>query len=295
MYEYNTAAELLALCKKHRVKISEIAIRYEMEHSSKHRREVLLKMRRVKSVMKNAVLKPLKSNKKSSFGMVGGDAKKLMEALQKKKMAMSKLAIKAMAYASATGETNAMMGKISAFPTAGGSGVIPGVTLSATEHWGLSEQKFLKGLFTAAAVGKIIAENATLSAAAGGCQAEVGAAVAMAAAAVTEMRGGSPEEAFNASALALKSYLGLACDPLGGLVAVPCVRRNLLGASMALAASDAAIAGVKSFVPFDDVIKAMKSIAQEMPSTLRETSLGGLAITETGLRIRKKVGLPPLQ
>jgi len=205
------------------------------------------------------------------------------------------MVIKAMAYAVATGESNAVMGRIAAFPTAGGAGVVPGVTIAAAEKWKLSEQRLLRGLFTASAVGKIIAENSTLSAAAGGCQAEVGAAVAMAAAALTEMRGGTPEQSINASALALKSYLGLVCDPLGGLVAVPCIKRNMMGASAAITASDASIAGVESFVPFDEVVSAMKNIAREMSTKHKETALGGLATTKTGLRIRKKIGLPDIE
>lgn len=294
MYEYKTADQLRKLCKKHHHAIAEIAVLYEMEYSAMKRSEVLAKMRRVKNIMKDAVKKSLSKSKKSALGMAGGDAYKLHHAIGRKKMAMSKMALKAMSYAVATGETNSSMGQIAAFPTAGGSGVIPGVMLAATEQWKFSEQRLLKGLFTAAAIGKIIAENATLSAAAGGCQAEVGAAVSMAAAGVTEMRGGSPEQALDAAAIALKSYLGLACDPLGGLVAVPCIKRNMLGVSAALSASDAAIAGVKSFVPFDDVVLAMRNIARQMPSTLRETALGGLATTPTGLRIRRKLGLPPI-
>lgn len=294
MYEYKTASELQKLCKKHNKKIAEIAIRFEMEFESKHRNDVLKKMRKVKNTMKEAVRKSINRSKKTSLGMAGGDAHKLFESTGRKKMAMSKVTLRAMSYAVATGETNSAMGQIAAFPTAGGAGVIPGVLLACTEQWKFSEQRLLKGLFTAAAVGKIIAENATLSAAAGGCQAEVGAAVAMAAAGVTEMRGGTAEQAMDAAAIALKSYLGLACDPLGGLVAVPCIKRNMLGVSSALAASDAAIAGVKSYVPFDEVVFAMKNIAKQMPSTLRETAQGGLAITETGLKIRRKLGLPPI-
>ena len=146
-------------------------------------------------------------------------------------------------------------------------------------------------MFTAAAVGKIVAQNATLSAAAGGCQAEVGAAAAMAAAGLTEMRGGSAKQCINASAIALKSYMGLICDPLGGLVAVPCIKRNMLGVSVACAASDASVAGVESYIPFDEVVSAMKDVAKFMSYKLRETALGGLAVTKTGLRIRKKMGL----
>jgi len=295
MYSFVTTKNLLSLCKKYNTKIADITVRFEMEHSVKTRTEILTKMRKVKNIMKEAVKESIKKSHQSVYKMSGGSAPKLMTARKRHRMAMSKLVLKAMAYSVATGETNASMGRIAAFPTAGGSGVIPGVLLATKEAWNLSEQKLLKGLFTASAVGKIIAEGATLSAAAGGCQAEVGAAVAMAAAGLTEMRGGSPQECMNASAIALKSYLGLVCDPLGGLVAVPCIKRNMLGASAAFAASDASLAGVESFIPFDEVVSAMKNIAKTMPHELRETALGGLATTKTGLRIRKKMGLPDIK
>lgn len=295
MYLFKTAEELLKLCKKHGTKISDITIRCEMEHSQRHRAEVIKKMRKNMHVMRDAVQEALKNPQVSAFHMAGEDAPKLMKAMKKKNMACSPIVLRAMAYAVATGETNAAMGKIVAFPTAGGSGVVPGVMLAAAEEWKLTDKKLLEGLLTASAVGKIIAEGATLSAAAGGCQAEVGAAIAMATAGITEIRGGSPEQALNASAIALKSYLGVACDPLGGLVAVPCIKRNMLGASTALAASDAALAGIKSFIPFDEVVAAMKNISKIMSPKLRETALGGLAVTKTGLKIRKKMGLPPLK
>lgn len=295
MYSFVTARELLNLCKKHQKSISEITIRYEIEYSKKKRSEILSKMRKIKITLRQAIKDGLKTNKKSTYGMSGENALKLYRSMRKKRMIMPPMVIKAMAYAIATGESNAIMGRIAAFPTAGGAGVVPGVTLAAAEKWQLSEQKLLRGLFTASAVGKIIAEKATLSAAAGGCQAEVGAAVAMAAAAITEMRGGTPNQAINAAAIALKSYLGLVCDPLGGLVAVPCIKRNMMGASAAITASDASIAGVESFVPFDEVVAAMKNIAREMTSKHKETALGGLAITKTGLRIRKKIGLPNIE
>ena len=149
----------------------------------------------------------------------------------------------------------------------------------------------LNGLFCASAVGLIIAENFTLSAAKGGCQAEIGAGVAMAAAGLTEMRSGTPEQCFNAAAMALKSYLGLACDPLGGLVEVPCIKRNALGCMVAIGASDMAMAGIKSFVPFDEVVQAMRNIAKVMSPKIRETALGGLAVTKTGNMVKRKLGM----
>lgn len=296
MYTFTTAKELLALCKKYKASISEIVIRYEMAFSKRNRKEVIAKMEKIKDVMLEAVKKAIIKPEVAAFGMAGGYAPKLIKALKtKKKLLMSPLVLKAMAYATATGETNAAMGRIAAFPTAGGSGVVPGVILAYLEELKPSEDKVIRALFTASGVGIIIAVNATLSAAAAGCQAEVGAAVGMAAAAVTELRGGTPQEAFNASALALKSYLGLACDPLGGLVAVPCIKRNMLGASAACAASDASVCGIESFIPFDEVVWSMNNIARIMSPKIRETALGGLAVTTTGLRIRKKLGLPALK
>ncbi|MBL4695069.1 L-serine ammonia-lyase, iron-sulfur-dependent, subunit alpha [Candidatus Gracilibacteria bacterium] len=224
--------------------------------------------------------------------MVGGDAKKIYAALKNvKNMMGNKVTLRAMAYATAVGEQNACMNRIVAFPTAGGAGVVPGVLFSASESFKAGKRKLLRGMFCASTIGLIIAENATLSAAKGGCQAEVGAAAGMAAAGLTEMRGGTPEQCFHAAAIALKSYIGLACDPLGGLVEVPCIKRNAIGCMNAIGASDMVMAGVKSFIPLDEVIEAMRDAAELMSPKLRETALGGLAMTKTGIMIKKKLGL----
>jgi L-serine dehydratase len=294
-YNFDSAADLLALCRRNKARLSEIAIRYEMAFARRSRREVMEKMERVRTIMLEAIEKSIKRPEESAFGMGGKDARKLFKfSRTRKKHLASPLVLRAMAYATATGETNSAMGRIAAFPTAGGAGVIPGVMIAGGEFLKCKTRKVLRGLFAASAVGMVVANKATLSAAAAGCQAEVGAAVAMAAAGITEMRGGTPAQALNASALALKSYLGLACDPLGGLVAVPCIKRNMLGASAACAASDASMAGVQSYIPFDEVVEAMNNIAATMSPAIRETALGGLAITPTGMKIRRKLGLPPL-
>jgi len=294
-YNFDSGAELLALCRRNRARLSEIAIRYEMAFARRSRREVMEKMEKVRSVMLEAIEKSVKHPEESALGMSGKDARKLFKFMKSGRAHLSSpLVLKAMAYATATGETNSAMGRIAAFPTAGGAGVIPGVIMAASKLLRCRTEKTLRALFAASAVGMVVASRATLSAAAAGCQAEVGAAVAMAAAGVTELRGGSPVQALNASALALKSYLGLACDPLGGLVAVPCIKRNMLGASMACAASDASMAGVQSYIPFDEVVEAMNNIAAGMSPTIRETALGGLAITPTGMKIRRKLGLPDI-
>jgi len=291
-YEFKTTEELLALCKKHNLHVSDITKRYEAERSGKSISAVRSKMKRTRDVMYEAAKKGVRSDEKSKMGMVGGDAKKIFDSLKNlRNMMGNKVTLRAMAYATAVGEQNACMRRIVAFPTAGGAGVVPGVLFSCSEHFKAGKRKLLRGMFCASAVGLIIAEGATLSAAKGGCQAEVGAAVAMSAAGLTEMRGGTPEQCFDAAAIALKSYLGLACDPLGGLVEVPCIKRNAIGCMAAIGASDMAIAGVKSFIPFDEVVQAMKNIAEIMSPKLRETALGGLAVTKTGNMIKKKLGL----
>lgn len=291
-YEFRTAEKAIELCKKYKIAISDLAKRYEAERSGKSEAAIRNKMKVTRDAMYEAVQKGIKSSEKSKMGMVGGDARKIYKSLSKmQKMMGNKVTVRAMAYAVAVNEQNACMRKIVAFPTAGGSGVVPGTLFSAAEHFKAGKRKLLKGFFTASAVGLIIAEGATLSAAKGGCQAEVGAGAAMAAAGLTEMRGGSPEDCFNAAAITLKSYLGLACDPLGGLVEVPCVKRNAIGTQAAIGASDMTMAGVKSFIPFDEVVQAMMDIAKTMDSSIRETALGGLAITKTGNEIKKKLGL----
>jgi L-serine dehydratase len=291
-YEFHTAEDVIKLCAKHKLPISEVAKRYEAERAGKSVIAVRSKMKRTRDVMYDAVKRGVKSTQKSKMGLVGGDANKLYKSLNKLSRAMgNKVTIRAMAYAFAVGEQNACMSRIVAFPTAGGAGVVPGVLFSCAEHFKAGKRRLLRGLFTASTVGLVIAEGATLSAAKGGCQAEVGAGTAMAAAGLTEMRGGTPEQCFHAAAIALKSYLGLACDPLGGLVEVPCIKRNAIGCMNAIGASDMVMAGITSFIPFDEVVEAMKNIADIMSPKLRETALGGLAVTKTGNMIKRKLGM----
>jgi len=291
-YEFETGADILRLTRKHKLPISEVAKLYESERSDKSISAVRNKMKTTRDVMYAAIKEGVKTDHKSKYKMSGGDAAKLYAQLKNLKNTLgNKVTIRAMAYAVAVGEQNALMGRIVAFPTAGGAGVIPGTLFSCSEHFKAGKRKLLRGMFAAAAVGMVFARSATLSAAKGGCQAEIGAAVAMAAAGLTEMRGGTPEQCLDASAIGLKSYLGLACDPLGGLVEVPCIKRNAIGCMAAMGASDMVMAGVQSYVPFDEVINAMNDISANMSPRIRETALGGLAITKTGNKIKKKVGL----
>ncbi|MCK9918257.1 L-serine ammonia-lyase, iron-sulfur-dependent, subunit alpha, partial [Microbacteriaceae bacterium K1510] len=193
----------------------------------------------------------------------------------------------------AVNEVNAAMGTIVATPTAGACGIVPGTLFAVSQKLNPSREEMVNYLFTAGAIGYCIANNAFISGAAGGCQAEVGSATAMAAAAIVEMAGGTPEQSAQAVAIALKNMLGLVCDPVAGLVEVPCVKRNAMGAAIATVAADMALAGIKSVIPTDEVIEAMYRIGCSMPTTLKETAQGGLAATQTGRMIEAKIfGVP---
>lgn len=188
-----------------------------------------------------------------------------------------------------TGECNACMGCIVAAPTAGASGVMPAVLIPTREKFHLPDEVMVQALYVAAGFGQVIATRASISGAEGGCQAEIGSASAMAAAALVHLRGGTPEQMAAACAMALKNLLGLVCDPVAGLVEVPCVKRNVIGAMNALSCADMALAGIASAIPCDEVIDAMRSVGDSLPPALRETGLGGLAATPTGRRVAQNL------
>lgn len=188
-----------------------------------------------------------------------------------------------------TGECNACMRRIVAAPTAGASGVLPAVLLPLRERDNLSDEVMTQALYVAAGFGQVIASRASISGAEGGCQAEVGSASGMAAAALVHLMGGTPEQMAHACAMALSNILGLVCDPVAGLVEVPCVKRNVMGAMNALSCAEMALCGVKNAIPCDEVIDAMRSVGDSMPAALRETGMGGLAATPTGRRIAEQI------
>ncbi|MBQ1271497.1 MAG: L-serine ammonia-lyase, iron-sulfur-dependent, subunit alpha [Clostridia bacterium] len=251
--------------------------------------EMIRRVEGTYQVMKNAVRSGLKENGKSLSGLTGGDAFKYYERIKIGRTVLSDFNAKAIAYAIATNEQNASMGVIVAAPTAGASGILPGVIIAAQEEFGYMDDDIIHSLIIASGIGAVIATRATVSGAAGGCQAECGSAAAMAAGALTYLLGGTPHQVFNAAALALKNSLGLACDPVAGLVEVPCVKRNGVYASMAITASDMSLAGITSVIPPDEVIDAMFQIGSQLPSCLRETAEGGLAITPTGLAAKNRI------
>ena len=288
MYQFRKGTELLDLCQRNQLDIYELMLRCEMEESGQTREQILSLMQNNLQVMQDSINRGLDPELKSVGGLVGGNASKVQSYIQKDNLC-GKTILKAIAYALAVSECNAAMGKIVAAPTAGASGILPGILVALAEEKGYSQEKLVKSVFVAAAIGKIIATNATLSGAEGGCQAECGSASSMAAAAAVFLAGGSPEMSLEGGAIALKGLLGLVCDPVAGLVEVPCSKRNATTTAVALTGADMALAGIKSFIPFDEVVEAMYRIGKVISADLRETAAGGCAITPTALRYAEQM------
>lgn len=255
-------------------------IQQEIKVTGLSREEIINKMDQNLIVMEKAVERGL-TGVHSVTGLTGGDAVLLQEYMKSGKSLSGNLLLDAVSKAVATNEVNAAMGTICATPTAGSAGVVPGTLFAVKDKLNPTRYEMIEFLFTAGAFGFVVANNAVISGAAGGCQAEVGSASGMAAAAIVEMAGGTPSQAAHAMAIVLKNMLGLICDPVAGLVEVPCVKRNAMGAANAVVAADMALAGVKSLIPCDEVIHTMFIVGQNMPVAYRETALGGLADTPT--------------
>ncbi len=281
--------ELIKICEENSISLSEYAIRREMEDRDVSREEVLGKMKKTLDAMRSGATEAREKEVYSVSGLIGGDAYKLQEYLKKGKTLTGDTMVLAMAMALSSSEVNASMGRIVACPTAGSCGILPAVILTAGEKLGKSDDELIMALFASAAVGMIIGRNATFAGAEGGCQAECGSASAMASAAVVEMMGGTPKMSLDAGAIVFKNVMGLVCDPVAGLVEIPCAKRNSSGAISALCTADLVMAGVESKIPFDDALSAMYKVGRSLPAALRETALGGVAVTKAGLELRKKV------
>lgn len=286
---FRNAAELIERAVFDGISISEVMIRQEVEETGRSREQVIERMRANLEVMKAAVKRGTTEDIKSVSGLTGGDAKKLQAYIAKGNTLGGDNLLDSVSKAMATNEVNAAMGTICATPTAGAAGVVPGVLFGMQNRLQPTDDEMIDYLFAAGAFGFVIANNASISGAAGGCQAEVGSAAAMAAAALVQLAGGTPEQSGEALAIALKNLLGLVCDPVAGLVEVPCVKRNAMGASVAITAADMALAGITSRIPCDEVIDAMYRIGQTMPVALKETAQGGLAATPTGRRLEAEI------
>ncbi|MGL5269503.1 MAG: L-serine ammonia-lyase, iron-sulfur-dependent, subunit alpha [Selenomonadaceae bacterium] len=287
MINFKSVKDLVDLGESKNVVISELIIAYEMESTQFSREDVLRKMKNNWQVMQEAALRGIANEEKSVSGLVGGDARRL--AGYGDYGYTGAVVMKATAYAVGISEVNAIMGRIVACPTAGSCGILPAAILAAAEKNKNTEDEILAALFTAAGIGMIIDQNASISGAEGGCQAECGSAAGMAAAALVVLKGGTSKQICDGAALAIKNMLGLVCDPVAGLVEVPCVKRNGFAVVQAMVAADMAMAGVRSVIPIDEVIEAMKNIGAALPKSLRETSEGGLAATSTAQSIEQKL------
>ena len=285
---FSTLKEVLEYSEAKKVSFWEAVILDDMRERGVTREESFETMRGMYQAMRMAD-EDYDADLRSASGMVGGDGAKLEAFSQKENRLVGDFLTSVMEKAVKMGESNACMKRIVAAPTAGSCGVIPAVLLSYAEKRKASEERMVEALFVAAGIGEVIATRASISGAEGGCQAEIGSASAMAAGAVTYLEGGDNETIVHAAALALKNMLGLTCDPVGGLVEVPCIKRNVSGAVNAVVSSQMAMAGIRSAIVPDEVIDSMRRIGKLLPSCLRETSQEGLAITPSAQQITKKL------
>lgn len=288
--DFINGESLLALCDSEKMKISEVMLQREITLGETTKEEIYEKLAYSISIMKNATTDPIKNPSKSIGGLLGGESQEVYNnAFSQGAVPLcGSILSKAIAYAMAVLEVNASMGLIVAAPTAGSAGVIPGAVLSVCEDYNLGEDAIYEGLVNASALGYIVMRNASVSGAEAGCQAEVGAASAMAASAIVELLGGSPQQSLHAASIALSNLLGLVCDPIAGLVESPCQSRNAIGVSNAFTSAQLALSGVKHPIPFDEMVDAMYKVGLSLPFELRETALGGNASTPTGCELCKK-------
>ena len=287
---YASIEELVSDATIKNLPISELVIQAECNDMNVSRNDVWRKMKHNLDTMRLAVSRGAHGiGVHSKTGLTGGDAVKIKDYRKSHKTLSGDMIMSAVQSAIATNEVNAAMGVICATPTAGSSGTLPGVLFTLEKRLGLDEEQMVSFLFTAGGFGMVIANNACIAGATGGCQAEVGSASGMGAAAAVEVAGGTPKQSANAMAIAISNLLGLVCDPIAGLVEVPCINRNAIGSSNALISADMALAGCESMIPADEVISAMDKVGKNMPESLRETGIGGLAGTPTGQEIRMRI------
>ena len=286
---YSSLHSLAAAAEQRGCTISELVLCQQVEQLERSREDIFGQMRQNYTVMRACVEPGCDPQLRSTSGLTGGSAAKMRRMSQAGQSLTGSVLSGALYRALAVSELNASMGRIVAAPTAGSCGILPAAILTMEVEKGISEENCVMSLFTASAVGMVIANNANLAGAQGGCQAECGSAAAMAAAALVELAGGTPHMVEQAVAIALKNILGLVCDPVAGLVEIPCIKRNASGVAGAFVAAELALAGIDSAIPADEVIIAMKKVGDAMSSTLKETAEGGLAATPTGRRLLEQV------
>lgn len=289
MFKYDTISELVAEAEKQGKKISELVLEDQTAACETTKEEMYKRMFKSFRIMQTSVDDGLEEDTRSVSGLTGGSAWKMKQQVDAGKNICGHLFGQAMTMALAVSETNACMGKIVAAPTAGSCGILPAVLISVMNEKDIPAEDVVMSLFTASALGLVIANKASIAGAEGGCQAECGSASAMAAGALVEMCGGTPQMVADACAIAIKNILGLVCDPVAGLVEIPCIKRNAMGTANAFTAAELALAGITSAIPVDEVIWAMKKVGDSMAVTLKETGEGGLAATPTGKALKQQV------
>ena len=288
MSDFHSISHLCAAAQEENVPISVIVLRDQAHNMEQSEEELYALMLERLNIMRQSVHSGMEPGLRSTSGLTGGDGVK-MQAYAQTGGITGTFLNGAMARAIAVAEYNAAMGRIVAAPTAGSCGILPGTLISMLEEGLCDEKAAVMALFTAGGISMVIAENASVSGAQGGCQAECGSAAAMAAAALVELRGGTPQQCAHACAIAIKNQLGLVCDPVAGLVEIPCIKRNVGGVVTAFSSAEMALAGIESKIPADECIQAMRSVGDSLPCALKETAQGGLAATPTGLKMKQQV------
>lgn len=286
---YQNIGDMLSLAENGNIPLWQVVLNNEIRISSLGEKEIFEKLDSHYEVMINSAHKALNNPMPTVLGLISGISAPQNRYAEEKGGICGRLINKAMAYALSCSEVNASMGRICAAPTAGACGILPAVIISLGEQLSLSRREQLNGLLTASGIGAVIMKNATVAGAEGGCQAECGVAAAMAAGAAVEMVGGSPRQAVNAVSFTLINCMGLVCDPVAGLVQIPCAQRNASQTVNALLSADLALAGMTLPIPADEVIDAMRRVGKQLPPALRETAQGGIAATLSGKRIAEQL------
>ena len=290
MLDYLSVEELMDAAERAGCPISEIALQDQAEAMEEESAVLFRRMDERFTVMLDSVRFGQREEQISMSGLTGGEGWKMLQYSKQKKGGLSGIFLtRAMSRALAVAGCNASMGKIVAAPTAGSCGILPGCLVSLYEDRAVSRESLVRGMFTAGAFGMVIAKNAGIAGAQGGCQAECGSAAGMAAAALVEIMGGTPRQCGDACAIALVNQMGLVCDPVAGLVEIPCVKRNAAGVMTAFSSADMALAGIRPRIPVDECIDAMREVGDALPASLKETAVGGLAGTPTGQALRVRV------
>lgn len=289
MLSYESISELYKTAEEQHKRIREIVLEDQAVQLEQPEEALIRQMDENLTVMLEAIDNGSKQGVKSTSGLTGGDAYTLKQTIEAGKHLCGDLMSNAIQMAMAVSEINAAMGKIVAAPTAGSCGILPGALGALIKVRGIPREEVVLSMFTAGAIGMVVANTASIAGASGGCQAECGTASAMAAACIVELLGGTPEMAAHAVAITLKCILGLVCDPVAGLVEIPCIKRNASGVTLAFTAAELALAGIKSAIPVDETIESLKRVGDGLPAALRETAQGGLAITPTGQALEHQV------